>query len=372
MAQHSRRQFLLGAAGTTAGALAGCLGTVATDGASNGGRRTAQASFFVVYDFTRHVATREADVHNLVPFGQHGHGWEPGPDIQRDVLGSDAFVYVGEGFQPWADKTVQNIREDGANVAVVEAWEGVDLLDTSDGHDHGSEGHESGEHDHDDGHSDDGHHEHDGGESGDEQASHTEHGGHADHDDQTEQAGSSEQGTTDPHFWLDPSRAKQSVRTIARGLSEVDPENESGYVENTDAFVERLDELDGRYRERLDGRTRDTVLVAGHNSFRYLGRRYDFHVEALTGLSPDSPPSPQDVKRAQTVIDEHDVEHVLAPVFESDRAARQLVEETDATAVLPLTPVPSLTQEWTDEGWGYVEVMEKVNLPSLEEALGVE
>jgi zinc transport system substrate-binding protein len=130
--------------------------------------------------------------------------------------------------------------------------------------------------------------------------------------------------------------------------------------------------MERTYEERLADRTKETVLVAGHNSFRYLGHRYDFHVEALTGLAPDDTPTPQDVKRAQSIIDEHDVEYVLAPVFESDRAARQLVEETDATDVLPLTPVPSLTEEWVEKEWGYVEVMEHVNLPSLAKALGVE
>jgi zinc transport system substrate-binding protein len=37
--------------------------------------------------------------------------------------------------------------------------------------------------------------------------------------------------------------------------------------------------------------------------------------------------------------------------------------------VLPLTPIPGQTEEWADNDWGYVEVMENVNLPTLEQAL---
>jgi zinc transport system substrate-binding protein len=33
--------------------------------------------------------------------------------------------------------------------------------------------------------------------------------------------------------------------------------------------------------------------------------------------------------------------------------------------------MPGLTDEWEAEEWGYVEVMEQVNLPTLERALGV-
>jgi zinc transport system substrate-binding protein len=162
------------------------------------------------------------------------------------------------------------------------------------------------------------------------------------------------------------------VDNIETGLAEVVPDESTTLAANADALRSDLDALDATYRERLSGRSRDTILVAGHNSYRYLGARYDFHVEALTGLAPDAAPTPQDVRRAQEAIEEHDVEYVLAPVFESDRAARQLVEETDATGLLPLTPVPSLTPEWNDRGWGYLDVMEQVNLPSLARALGAD
>ena len=340
MSWQTRRRFVQGVAGVAAGSIAGCLGpgTSLTDD----GQPSARASFFVVSDFTSRVAGDSMAVENLVPFGQHGHGWEPGPDIQREVLGSEAFVYVGEGFQPWADNLVQNVHDDGADVTVVEAWADVDLLGIDDHADAEHEGEHADDHDQEADHDE----EHDAG--GDE------------HDHESR----------DPHFWLDPERAARSVKTIASGLAAVDPEKESTLTSNADAFVERLSEMDETFHDRLSDRSTDTVLFAGHNSFRYLGHRYDFEIESLTGLSPDDTPSPQDVKHAQSIIDEHDVEYVLAPVFESDRAATQLVEETDATGVLPLTPVPSLTPEWNDEGWGFVDVMENVNLDSLAKALG--
>jgi zinc transport system substrate-binding protein len=343
---HTRRRLLGSAAAVAVGAAAGCLGTSGdpdAESAAESDQGTVQASFFVLYDFASHVGDG-MDVHNLVPFGQHGHGWEPGPNIQRDVLDSDAFVYVGEGFQPWADKIVRNIRDDGSDVTVIEAWHGIELLPTSDDHD-------STEHSGEDGHDDSDEH--------DESTSDGDESGH-DH------------GAKDPHFWLDPDRAKQSVETTAAGFAEIDPENESTYTENANAFAERLTALDETYEERLSGRTKDTVLLAGHNSIRYLSHRYGFHVEALTGIAPDAEPSLKDTRRAQKLVEEHDIEYILAPVFESDRAAKRLVEETDAKEYLPLTPVPSLTDEWHEKGWGYIDVMEKVNLPSLEKALGVE
>jgi zinc transport system substrate-binding protein len=321
-------------AGTLAAGAAGCLDAVSGD---NDDGTSAQSSFFVLGDFTARVAGDAADANTLVPVGQHGHGWEPSGQLQRDVLTADAFVYMGEGFQPWADDIVRNIESDDADVDVIEARHGVDLLSADGDHE-----------DHDD---EDDHDDHDGED---------DHDSDHDHSD------------ADPHFWLDPTRAATAVETIADGLAAVDPENEATYEDNAAAYGERLAELDETFESALSSATRETVLVAGHNSFQYLGRRYGFEVHALTGISPDDSPSQQDVREAQEVIDRHDVDHVLAPVFESDRAAEQLVEETDASEVLPITPIPGRTEAWASDGWGYVEVQENVNLPSLRTALGAE
>jgi len=90
----------------------------------------------------------------------------------------------------------------------------------------------------------------------------------------------------------------------------------------------------------------------------------------LTGISPDDSPTPRDIERAQAVIEEEGVSHVLAPVFESDRAARRLAEETSVEGVLPITALASRTEEWDEQGWRYEDVMREGNLATLREALG--
>lgn len=90
---------------------------------------------------------------------------------------------------------------------------------------------------------------------------------------------------------------------------------------------------------------------------------------ALTDVSPDDRPTPRDIERAQTVVETHGLRYVCADPLESQQAAEQLVAETDAEAVLPLTAIPGLTEEWAANDWGYVDVMEQVNLPTLARAL---
>ncbi|WP_332898892.1 metal ABC transporter substrate-binding protein [Haladaptatus sp. CMSO5] len=316
MSGFTRRSVLQCGGALAVSAFAGCVADGPSDTA---GEQLATASFFVLADFATNIVEDGAAIDNLVPIGQHGHGWEPGPSIQTSILDAAAFIYMGEGFQPWADNVVANLERDAPEIVVIEARHGISLLDAG--------GHESDEDDHD--------------ETG-----------------------------NDPHFWLDPQRAAQAVDTIASGLSIADSAQAETYRQGATAYAATLAELDTEIEAALATRTRDTVLVAGHDAFQYLAARYDFEVHALSSLSPDTEPTPQDVREAQAVIAEHGIEHVLAPVFESDRAAQQLVEETDAKDVLPITSIPTTTADWDAQGWGYVDIMREVNLPTLREALG--
>lgn len=335
----SRRRVLAGTAALAAGSLAGCTEQLTAD-AGDGGPSVA-ASFFVVGDFARAVAGDEATVNTLVPVGQHGHGWEPSARIQRDARQADLFVRVGEGFQPWADDLAASVEGDGADVAVASANVDVDLLSAE---------HQNDEHDGGDGD------EHDGGDG----TAHEE----GDHEE-----GDHDHGRPDPHFWLDPTRAATAVRTIATAVGDLDGVDADRVAANADAYVDDLRALDESFASALGDAERNVVLVAGHDAYGYLGARYGFEVHALRGLAPGDQPSPADVREAQSVVETHDVDHVLTPVFESDRAATELVRETAASDTLPITAIPGESEAWAEEDWGYLDVMREVNLPSLREAL---
>jgi len=351
MAQHTRRQMLGTTLSTLAiGSMAGCAGSALRTADSGDDVTTARASFFVFGDFASHVAGDSAVSETLVPVGQHGHGWEPGPKIQGDVLDADIFVYGIEGFQPWADDVAANVREDDADTALVRVGSNVDLLDV--GH-HEKHDEEENHDDHDEENPD----EHEEGDHDDE-ANHEE--GH-DHSD-----------GTDPHFWLDPVRAKRAVETVREGFVNADDANADAYAENADTYTSRLDDLHADFESTLETASKDMVLVAGHDAFGYLAARYGFEVESLTGVSPDDTPTPKDIETAQHIVEEHDIDYVLADPLESQKAANQLVAETDAEAVLPLTSIPGRTDEWDQQGWGYVDIMTEINLPTLKRALDAE
>jgi zinc transport system substrate-binding protein len=407
----TRRRFLkLGAGTIVAASAAGCTGSFgggATDAESEeNGDASATAAFFTLYDFTRNVGGDALAVENAVPTGQHGHGWEPQSDITADVVERDVFVHLGiEGFQRWADEVVAEIEGNHDNVTLISAADGIELSEYDDhGHDHGhdEDGHDHGEDDHqhdeaeehaheedEHGHDDHGHEEGDGhghddhaheGEEDqhDDDHHHNDDHGHDDGDDHhgDDHHGDDhdhEHGDYDPHFWVDPVRAQQAVENVRDGLREADEDNAEAYEENAAAYLDELKALDDRFEEELSDREHDVVVVAGHDSYGYLGERYGFEIHTPQGVSPDSEASPGEIAETVDLIEREGIEYVLYDHFDGDTLAQTIVEETEsATDVAMLSPAESVTEEWESEGLDYIGQMEEINLPSLQRALGAE
>jgi zinc transport system substrate-binding protein len=369
MQELTRRRVLAGTGLAGLSAVAGCL-----DGLSAGGDTGTggvESSFFVFGAVAAAVAGDATDASVLVPVGQHGHGWEPGPRVRESIRDASLLVHGMPGFQPWVDDITTDLAADGAAVETVDASAEVDLLPLGEGHGHDDHAEEHETEQHEEGHSTEHHDdehgtEHTGTEHHDDEHG-TEHTGTEHHDD--EHGEEDHGGEFDPHFWLDPLRLGTAVDTVREELAAVDPANADVYDANATAYRERLQTLHEDLESTVADASKGTLLVAGHDAFQYLGDRYGIEVEALTGVSPDSQPTARDIERAQAVIEHHDLRYICADPLESQQAAEQLVAETDASEVLPLTALPGLHDDWADRDWGYVDVVENVNRPTLERAL---
>ena len=315
----SRRQALAAGGGLLATGLAGCLG----GGAASSGP-TAVASFFSFYDFGREIA-RETPliVENLVPTGLHGHGWEPNASVTRDIIEADAFVHVGPGFQPWADRAIQTLRDDDVDTALINVREGVELVSLAASLDPGEEGVGEG------------------------------------------------QGK-DPHFWLDPQRAKQSVDNITEGFVDLLPDHEATFRENAEAYKsDVLQRIDDDYRAVFDAADRDVVQLAAHNAFQYIGVRYGVQMRPIvTNLAASGDVPAADMRDAQAFIREHDIRYIASGVFESRQPAKQLLAETQVEAYFPVTPYAGVREAWVADDWGYEEIADTINKPTFEVVLG--
>ena len=162
----------------------------------------------------------------------------------------------------------------------------------------------------------------------------------------------------DPHVWLDPLRYALIATRIGAVLHR---------KAAADRFVSRLHALDRDYRDGLRDCARREI-VTSHEAFAYLADRYGLRQVAITGLTPEAEPAPQDIQRVVTLVRETGATTVFFETLVSPRLAETVAREAHAkTAVL--NPIEGLTPEEAAAGEDYFSLME-TNLRSLRRALG--
>jgi len=263
------------------------------------------AAFYPLAYAADRVGGAKIDVRNLTPPGAEPHDVElTARDVER-VRRADLVLYLGGGFQPALEDAVADAEGDA-----VDLLDGVRLLRGKDYGEHGEE----------------------------------------------EENGND--GSVDPHVWLDPLRYAAIVEKIARELGRPDAGR---------ALVRELRQLDHDFRRGLaDCARRD--LVTSHAAFAYLAQRYRLRQIAISGLSPESEPTPRDLEEIIEQIEASGARTIFFETLVSPRIAETVARETGANTAV-LNPLEGLTEDEVESGADYFSVMRE-NLAALRTALG--
>lgn len=134
------------------------------------------------------------------------------------------------------------------------------------------------------------------------------------------------EGHPDPHVWMDPRAWSAGALAVRDRLIEADPAGADAYRANADAYVARLLALD-RYAEEtlatIPASAR--VLVTAHDAFNYFGRRYNFEVVGIQGISTESEAGLRDVERLVSLICDRAVPAVFVESTVSSRGVEALI-----------------------------------------------
>ena len=164
--------------------------------------------------------------------------------------------------------------------------------------------------------------------------------------------------TADPHVWLDPPLFERIVERIGSVL------HRPAAVE---ALVAKVRALDRDYRRGLAHCVRRDI-VTSHAAFAYLAQRYGLHQVPITGLTPESEPSPKQLAHVVRLVRSTHATTVFFERLLSPRLADTVAREVGAqTAVLD--PIEGLTPSEQKRGENYLTLMRE-NLAALRKALG--
>ncbi|UVE17897.1 zinc ABC transporter substrate-binding protein ZnuA [Pseudomonas sp. LS44] len=126
---------------------------------------------------------------------------------------------------------------------------------------------------------------------------HEEHREHDDHD--AEHDHDHRPGTLDAHLWLLPANARVIATKMATDLAAADPRNAPRYQANLKAFGERLETLDQRLKQRLQGVAGKPYFVF-HEAFDYFEAAYGLQHAGVFSVAADVQPGARHVAAMRT------------------------------------------------------------------------
>ena len=323
----ARRHLAAVAALALAGSLASCAAlspgsdsTAAASGAgptaAPSGALTVSTSFYPIQYLTQAIGGEHVAVTSVTPTNVEPHDFELSPKDVTALSASSLVLYVS-GFQPSLDDALAQV----SGPAVVDLAGSVDLVH----HDGVEEEHEEG-------------------------ATEAAH----DHDHDPAAA-------LDPHFWLDPVRMQAAAKAVEAALAQADPAHADDYAANLDTLNATLADLNTSYSTGL-GHCERTTFVTSHAAFGYLADRYSLTQASISGVDPESEPSPAELAEVKKIVESTGTTTIFTEELVSPETAQAVAAETGAQTRV-LSPIES-----APEDGDYAGTM-RTNLEELRTAL---
>jgi zinc/manganese transport system substrate-binding protein len=235
-------------------------------------------SFSILADLTKNVGGDRVDVSALVGPGGDAHVYSPTPADARNVAAAKLVIVNGLGFEGWLSRLVKSA---GNKATVVTATKGITpRKEKADAHGH--------KHSHD-------------------------------HDE------------ADPHAWQSVANAKIYVGNIRDALIAADASGAEAYRKNAEAYVAKLDALDGEVREavaKLPAERRK--VISTHDAFGYFADAYGITFIAPQGVSTEAEPTARDVARIISQIKAQKIPAVFLENVSDPRLMRRISVESGA------------------------------------------
>ncbi len=300
------------------GTITGC-GTVKKEE----GKITVVTTLFPQYDFVRQIAGDRVNVKLLLQPGIEAHSYDPSPSDLGAINESDLFIYTGKYMETWAADMISSLERD---VTVLDLSKDIKLAEEEHGREDGAVGESSSE--------GSGEHYH----------------------------------VYDPHIWTSLENASVMVSNIAGTLSELDPENEKYYMENSEKYIGELRLLESQLKEIVANADYKTVYFGGKFAMYYFTEELGLdYISAFDSCTSETEPSARLVAKIVDAVKEDQAPVVYYEELSNHKAADAICAETGAKALL-LHSCHNISKAEYQAGVTYLSLM-KQNRDNLIEGL---
>ena len=234
------------------------------------------ATTTVFADLVEQVGGPDVTVHSLVPKGGEVHTFDPTPRGFEQVARAELLVANGLGLDDWLVKVASDT---GTTAPVVKLADGVPA----------------------------------------------------------DRLLGDEDGTPNPHLWLDVELARLYVAHIADALATADPAHAGRYRERAAAYDQRLETLHAAIRDQLASIPADErKVISFHDAFPYFARAYGLEIVGTIVDAPGQDPSAGEVSKLVDAVRANGVTAVIAEAQFNADLVRTLADETGARVVTDL------------------------------------
>lgn len=162
--------------------------------------------------------------------------------------------------------------------------------------------------------------------------------------------------TFDPHVWLDPLLAKKQVENVRDGLIMIDPNHKDIYVNNSNNFLNELDNLDEKIRTDLES-CKKKDFITFHNSFSYFAKQYGLNQHSVSNTDPESEVTPARLTEIINIAKTLGLQVIYSEELVDPRQATVIAQEVPDGKVLVLSPIEGLSENEQKAGLGYIDKM---------------
>ena len=284
--------------------------------ASGEASRQVVTSFYPIYLFALNLlcGVEGVELASLAePTSGCLHDYQLQTSDMKALAQADVFLINGAGMEGYLD----GVFEAFPALPVVDASQGVTLLEDCTDHDH-----DHGDHDH--------------------------------------------KHLFNAHIWLDAENAVLMVNNLADGLIAALPAHAEAIAANRDAYTARLAALDAEITAALADLPHKDIITF-HEAFPYFANAYGLNVAAVVNRDPDDALSPRALAELCKLVTSLGVPPLFTEPQYEDKAAQTIARETGAS-IHTLDPI--VTGPETDVPLTYYEDVMRQNLNVLLDALG--
>ncbi|MBP3914937.1 MULTISPECIES: metal ABC transporter substrate-binding protein [unclassified Clostridium] len=249
------------------------------------------------------------------------HDYQLTPQDLKTLENADILVVNGAGMESFLDSIISQYPD----LQIINATEGLDLLEDD------THSHDDHEHDDEDEHAEDHDHEHE----------------------------------YNAHVWVSVTGNIDEVKNISSQLEVLDPENKTAYEANTNTYVSKLEDLKNEMHVELDNLPNKDIITF-HEAFPYFAEEFNLNIAGVIEIEPDSEPSAKEIEEIINTIKTKNIKALFTEPQYSSKIAETIATETGAT-VYELDPI--VTGDANPDAYDdYINKMKK-NLDVLKEAL---